>query len=369
MIDLGNNTEGKRKLATIQLISDLKEIKGADKIELAVVEGWSCVVKKGEFQVGDKCVYVEIDSLLPERPEYEFLRASSFKESNEYNPSGFKLNTVKLRGQISQGLALPLGVYSEDIKNELESKKVGDDVSELLGIVKYVYPEVDGGFGKVKGGYIRNSSKTDELRIQSNLDFLEYLKGKPYYITVKDDGTSTSIEQQDTKVESFGVYSRNSKYVLDETDGITKFIDRLDFKEDLRNLVELEGAGFVLKGELVGPKVQHNKLGLKELDIKFFTLERLDERGKLVRQSWDELVRICTKLGLKTVDLVEKGDSFNYSLEELLELAKGKYSGTDNHREGIVIRPYFDNDDETISDDYREFSFKVINNDFLLKQK
>lgn len=369
MVDLGNNTEGKRKLATIQFVSDLKEIKGADKIELAVVEGWKCVVKKGQFEVGDKCVYVEIDSLLPEKEEYEFLRASSFKQSNDYNPSGFKLNTVKLRGQISQGLALPLDIYDEDTRKELDSKSLGEDVTELLGIVKYITPEVDGGFGKVNDGYILNSSKTDELRIQSNLEFLEYLKGKPYYITVKDEGTSTSIEQQDSNVESFGVYSRNSKYVLDENDGMTKFISRLNFKEDLRLLVEVEGMGLILKGELVGPKIMGNKLGLKQLDIRFFTLERVDDRGHAVRQSWDELVRVCDKLGLKTVELVEKGDSFNYSLDELLDLAKGTYSGTNNQREGIVVRPYFDNDDKTISDEYREFSFKVINNDYLLKLK
>ena len=112
--------EQERKLAHIEIIEELREIPGADKIEVAKVLGWECVVKKGEFKKGDIVVYVEVDSIMPDKPEYEFLRDRKFR-----------IRTIKLKGQVSQGLVLPcpssLGF-------------VGDDVTDILGITKYLSP-------------------------------------------------------------------------------------------------------------------------------------------------------------------------------------------------------------------------------------
>ena len=88
-----------RKLASIQKIIDLEPIEGADAIEKATVLGWQLVVKKGEYQVGDLMVYFEIDSLLPERPEFEFMKAR-----------GMRVRTIRLRGQVSQGICFPLSI-------------------------------------------------------------------------------------------------------------------------------------------------------------------------------------------------------------------------------------------------------------------
>ena len=117
------NTE--RKLASVVKIVDVQPISGADAIEVATVKGWRVVTKKNEYKVGDLAVYYEIDSFLPARPEFEFLRKSSFKRlSNGHE--GFRLKTIKLRGQISQGL---LTKIPEGILNP----QVGDDLTEEIG--------------------------------------------------------------------------------------------------------------------------------------------------------------------------------------------------------------------------------------------
>ena len=101
-----------RKLASIQYIHDVTPIEGADRIELAHVLGWQCVVNKGQFKPGDLGVYFEIDSFLPVRPEFEFMRSSSYKNSDLMG-EGFHLRTMKFRGQISQGLLMPITVFQE----------------------------------------------------------------------------------------------------------------------------------------------------------------------------------------------------------------------------------------------------------------
>lgn len=111
-----------RSLAHIELIKELIEIPGADKIEVAKILGWECVVKKGEFKVGQKICYIEVDAVMPEKPEYEFLRDRKFR-----------IRTIKLRGQISQGLVIPLPIT-------WDTRPIGMDVTGDLGITKYLSP-------------------------------------------------------------------------------------------------------------------------------------------------------------------------------------------------------------------------------------
>jgi RNA ligase (TIGR02306 family) len=94
-----------RKLATIRKIDEIKQIEGADNIELAIVDGWSVVVAKDQnYFVGELVVYCEIDSFLPIREEFEFLRKSSYTKM--LDQEGFRLKTIRLRGQLSQALLL-----------------------------------------------------------------------------------------------------------------------------------------------------------------------------------------------------------------------------------------------------------------------
>ena len=155
-----------RKLATVRTVAEIRPIKGADMIVLAVVDGWKCVVKKDEFEAGDTAVYCEIDSFLPVRSEFEFLRKSSFKRMED--KEGFRLRTVKLRGQISQGLLLPITVLDRDVK-------IGEDVTEELGIEKYEAPIPTCLSGQVVGPFPATVKKTDEERIQNlATDFASY---------------------------------------------------------------------------------------------------------------------------------------------------------------------------------------------------
>jgi RNA ligase (TIGR02306 family) len=121
-----------RKLASIQVIRDIRPIEGADAIELAIINNWQVVVAKNVgHQIGDHVVYCEIDSFLPIQEEFEFLRKSSYKKMADRE--GFRLKTIKLRGQVSQGLILPMSVFGDFGWTAYE----GLDVTERLGIIKY----------------------------------------------------------------------------------------------------------------------------------------------------------------------------------------------------------------------------------------
>jgi RNA ligase (TIGR02306 family) len=155
-----------RKLATIRTITNIQPIDGADMIELASVGGWNVVVAKDVgHKVGNKVVYCEIDSFLPIREEFEFLRKSSYKKMGEQE--GFRLKTIKLRGQVSQGLILPISVLNPPDTNIYVEPFEGLDVTEMLGIVKYEPPIPAELAGKVKGQFPSFLRKTDEERCLS----------------------------------------------------------------------------------------------------------------------------------------------------------------------------------------------------------
>src|SRR5438034_8257833 len=161
------------KLASIQIITDIREIPGADRIEAATVLGYQTVIKKGEFRPGDLCVWHEPDTVVAERPEYEFLRKQ-----------GFRLKVSRFKGQVSQGLALPLTVLPP------ADYALGDDVTELTGIRKYEKPLSPNLIGVAKGGFPSWIPKTDEPNLRSFPAALEEFTGRECVITQKVDGTS-----------------------------------------------------------------------------------------------------------------------------------------------------------------------------------
>lgn len=178
-----------RKLASVQRIRSVEPIEGADRIELVKVLGWQCVAKKGQFKAGDDCVYFEIDSFLPVKPEFEFLRGNSYKNS-ELLGEGFRLRTMKFRGQISQGLVLPISIVEE---NGWHGLPEGTDVTELLEVRKWEIPEMATNGGTVIGSRPHSIPYTDETRIQAEPELLQEFAGLPYYISTKMDGSSHSI--------------------------------------------------------------------------------------------------------------------------------------------------------------------------------
>jgi RNA ligase (TIGR02306 family) len=305
--------------------------------------GWQCVVKKGEFKAGDRGVYFEVDSFLPVEPRYEFLRSSSFRE-NEFNGAGFRIKTLKLRGTLSQGLLLPLDAFPE-----LAGAAEKDDVTEALGVKKWTMPEVAEAGGTIIGGRPYGIPASDEIRIQSAPELLDALRGRPYYITTKMDGTSCIVYSIGGKI---GCCSRN-KEIKDEPRALYW---QPVYRNGLKEKLAAYGKDIVLTGELCGPAIQKNRLHLASYEWYVFDGWDCEAAAYL---SYDKLTETCASLALKTVPLEERGDHFDYRLEALLEKARGKYpSGLD--KEGIVVRDV---------QAPKSISFKVLNNDALLKEK
>jgi len=332
-----------RSLVTVQRVKRISAIPDSDFLELAHIMGWQCVVKKGEFAEGSFGVYFEVDSFLPLDDRYEFLRTSSYRENTD-NGVGFRIRTVKLRGQLSQGLLLPLENFPE-LKNCGE----GDDVTEKLNVKKWYIPETAAAGGIIIGERPYGIPASDEIRIQSALELLDELKGKHYYITTKMDGTSCIVYYIDGKI---GCCSRNKEIKDEETALYWMPVYKYGLKEKLARL----GKNIVLTGEIIGPGIQKNKLRLADTEWNVFDAYDRDANKYL---SYDDLTALCNELELKTVPLEERGECFDYSLEQLLEKAKGKYpSGLD--KEGIVVRHIHSP---------KAISFKVLNNDALLKER
>jgi RNA ligase (TIGR02306 family) len=339
-----------RKLASIQEIKFVKEIPNADVIECVGVLGWECVSKKNEFKKGDKCIYFEIDSILPEIDEFEFLRKSCYRKDLKK----FRLKSVKLRGQLSQGLALPISVFPK-----LNNLEVGTDLTEVLNIEKYE-PPIPAQIQGDARSFSWPIEKTDEIRIQQNDEykFIENLTGNPYYISLKLDGTSCSfiLDRED----EYHVCGRNYSYKKTNSHSFWKISEKYQIENKLKEFKNKFNINLALQGECVGPGVQKNKLGLKDID--FFVFNVVDiQKGKF---HIDEAINVVQNMGLKFVPILERGENFNYSQIELLKKAQGKYrehfpeSFKNQEREGIVIRSLCG-----------KISFKAINNDFLLSEQ
>lgn len=328
-----------RKLASIQLIDNIQPIVGADNIEVATVKGWHVVTKKGEFQPGDKAIYFEIDSFLPIKEEYEFLRKSSFKQMGE--KEGFRLRTVKLRGQVSQGLLLPAGQFA---KLDIDS-----DISEQLQVIKYDPPIPAELAGKVKGYNRFFVPKTDEERIQNLPLKYEEFRTHKYYATEKLNGYSASFYYNDGE---FGVCCRNLDLLDVEGNIFWEFARKNQLAEKLKAI-----GNIVIQGEIIGEGIQRNPYKLKGKVVMFFNAYDIDKRQYIDFKAFQEL--IVFRLQLHTVPVLDENYSLPESIDELLLAADDKSQlNRLVDREGIVIRS-FD----------RSISFKVISNKFLLKHE
>ena len=327
-----------RKLASIQKIKALELIEGANAIEKAQVLGWQLVVKKGEYKEGDLCVYCEIDSILPDKPEFEFLK-----------PRKMRIKTIKLRGQVSQGICFPLSIIPEGIKIE-----EGFNLSEILGVKKFEPPIPACLEGKMKGRFPSFIPKTDEPRIQIWEEIIDRNKGEKCYITEKIDGSSATYFIKD---DEFGVCSRNLELYEDSENSFWKVAREQDIEKKLRTLK----GNFALQGELVGENIQSNTLKLRGQDVFFFNIFDIDRYRYL---DYKELFETLKQLDLKAVPLVQDDYILRNDTNELVELSIGKsLINKDGWREGIVIRSLTE---KRVGSGER-FSFKVVNPKFLLK--
>ena len=336
-----------RKLASIQVIKELTPISGADAILCAKVLGWECVVKRDEFQPNDKCVYFEIDSVLPIASWNDHLRKEVDKK--------LRVRTIRLRGQLSQGLALPLSILPQ---GEYE---VGQDVTSIIGVEKYE-PIVPAHLaGTVKGNFPAFLHKTDEPRLQSEPRVLDEIISKNIAMvgTVKMDGTSFTAYRRDA---DFGVCSRNLDLKETEDNAHWKMARKLKLEEILRS----DTRNLCVQGEIVGPSIQGNRLGLSEAKLYLFNLFDIDT-GKYLNHT--SLRDFCKKHGLNMVPVVghnDFGSEGTTTLARLLELSNELNYDNGTPAEGIVWRPMEETYSETLKG---RLSFKVISNKYIEKYK
>ncbi len=349
-----------RKLASVQTVNAVEPIPDAEAIEKIRVLGWWVVAKKGEHRPGDRVVYCEIDSLLPERPEFEFLRAGSFKPAQadaagaEVLPAGFRIKTVKLRGQISQGICFPLSLLPPGSPTD-----EGADVTDLLGVRKWEPPLPVGMGGKVKGGFPGFLPKTDETRVQVLESTLRRHRGKTFYVTEKLDGTSfTAFVRQG----EFGLCSRNLWMdEADETNVLVRVAGGLRLDERLRAARDRLGFDVAVQAEVIGPGIQKNKYGLQAVTLRVFNVLNVDAYRLLDHPA---MLEALDGLGLESVPQLGT-ITLDHTVDQLVGLSEGaSVLNPRIQREGLVLRPLAEEYDEDVGG---RLSFKVINPKFLLK--
>lgn len=338
-----------RKLARIRKIDNLIPIENADAIECAVFGGWKVVVKKNEFTIGEKVIYFEIDSWIPENLA-PFLTPKN-TNAKEYNGIiGNRLRTIKLRGQISQGLVLPLNI----LENYLEYK-TEDDVTEILNIQKWEAPLSVNLDGIAKSTFPNYVPKTDQERIQNlSKEFDKWKKEKLIFeVSEKLEGSSMSVIQFD---EKFDVCSRNLSIIENEDNSMWKIVNKYDIKNKLKKL----NRNIALQGEIIGVGIQKNIYKLNDIDWYIFDIYDIDNQIYLTS---DKRIEICNYLGLNHVPLIfEKFELENQSIDELLSLADGKTKVGNNLnqlREGLVWKCITN----------PSISFKTVSNQYLSKEK
>ncbi len=365
----------KRKLASIQKISEIRDIPDADKIQVAQILGWECVIsKKDNFKAGDFVVYIEIDSICSERNEFEFLRERKFR-----------VRTIKLRKQVSQGLVMPLSILPNttgivegaDVTDILgikkydpqlvEEQKIAEDAKSKSEVFKFfmgfaIFRWIYFKFNHVEKGWPQWISHTDEERLQTCAKIFINNMDKIWYVTEKVDGQSATYFYHKSKCWGFakwifGICSRNI-WLKKPTNG--SYWQAAE-KFDIKNKFVKFNKELVSQGENLGPGIQGNKYGLKELDFMVFNIVKDGERCEIA-----QMEHLCKILGLKTVPVINRAfdpkslgnlTEVKDVVQALVKMSNGKSQLADIPREGLVFRL---NTNPNVS-------FKVINPEFSLK--
>lgn len=355
-----------RNLAHIEEVKWLAPIEGKDRIVLAGVLGWQVIVKKDEFQVGDKVVFCEIDSVFPDKPEFEFLRKNKFR-----------IKTMKLGGVLSQGIAFPLSILPE------KEYEIGEDVTGIIGITQYE-DTMDYDYGEdekqpvkhypkflMRWKWFRNLvlpkkqykgfplfvSKTDEIRLQATPHYLEM--DCKWIATEKLNGQSGTFTLQRIKGKhfwnkdkfDFAVCSRNRRLYNEFNTSYWNVAKKYNIERVLHDLIG-DNEFVCIQGECIAPNVQKNQYHVTEPDLYVFNV--IYPTGRMNSLDAKDLME---KHGLKFVPIVDKTVSLKgMTVNEVLDYATGKSALYDTLREGIVFRSLDGN-----------LSFKAVSPEFLIK--
>lgn len=366
-----------RKLASIQKIIKIAPIEGADKIEVAGVLGWECVVAKNDnFKVGDFVVYIEIDSIVPEKPEFEFLR-----------PRKFRVKTIKLRKQVSQGLVIPISMLPKDTPITEDY-----DVTDILGIIKHdpqLIEEKDliesKSNSKIKKALMRipvfrkiylhfNSNekgnfpswikKTDEENIQRRAKVIADNFDNSFYITEKLEGQSFSAFTFNSrcwgfKKKNFGIASKNMWL---KTKDNSKYWQSAE-KNNLENILKSYPEPIIIQAEQIGVGIQDNIYKIEDIQIRVFNVIINDKK-----LGYDDMHNFCINNHLIPVPLINNNfipsqhipsNDTSTIVQWFLNYSNGISDLYKTKREGIVVRLNSDPD----------ISFKVRSPAYLLEHE
>jgi len=320
-------------LATIQRIRNIRKHPNADTLSIGNILGWQVIFnhEKDSYKENDLVVYIVIDTLLPETPEFEFLR-------NKH----FRIKPIRLRGVESAGICFPLSILGDKVPRKpctdlspdgpfFYLVNEGDDVTDILNIKKYEKPIPAELQGKMVGHIPSFLIITDEDNLRTYPDAIPELWSRPYYITRKDDGCSGTFFMKDLK---FGVCSR--RIHLEDTEGNGYW--KMARKYDLERILKAEWGDYdiAIQGEVCGPAIQENHIGLTEMELHIFNLFDIKSRRYL---SYETLTAFCAKYGLPMVTTINEGAAFGFTLEELIKLSSEQKYPNGQPAEGIVIRP------------------------------
>lgn len=420
----------REKLASVERVLNVTKHPNADTLDIVTIQGWKCITRLGEFKKDDLIVYCQIDSVLPETPDFEFLKDYNCSVNNGV-VKGYRIKTKKLRGEYSQGLILPLSVLDgkKFPNDERESPTYdwveGKDVTTPLGIVQFERPIPIYLMGKVKGDFPSFIPKSDETRVQVLQGLLDEYNGTECYVTEKVDGTSCTMFYRDGE---FGVCSRNlelapddstfherPKYALNgngkyqqiHTGDGELFGDEFDtipepspIKENVywkmareygvkERLMQFPHRKLAIQGEIYGEGLQGNPLKVKGQHYAIFSIYDISEQKYLTLSEMQEVIYTMNLMEsvmetkdknsiaeeskfrkIEMVPIVEEGYILENVIDLLVEKSKGKsVLNPQRPREGIVIRPvsYVQNNNYSEVCKAGRISFKSINPEYLIK--
>ena len=351
-----------RQLATIRKIAEIKPIEKADAIEAVRVDGWWVVAKKGEFQVNSLALYLEVDSWVPTELA-PFLTKPGHEPKEFEGVKGERLRTIKLRGQLSQGLLLSVE-HCISVAGCTSAIQEGDDWTDHLGILKYEKPIPAQLAGMVEGDFPSFIPKTDQPRIQNCTYQFEEWKEQchEWEITEKLDGSSMTVyvhypeEPKDNVLVKYGVCSRNYDLKFDENNTFWKTA----IENKICNRIASTGRSLAVQGELVGPGIQGNPYKFSEHRFFVYDIYDIEQQKYLLPH---ERQKLCKEIGLDHVPVILaifKMDE-SVTIDDLLKIAEGdSFTGEYGvEREGFVFKSMTEHD----------LSFKVISNKWLLKNE
>jgi RNA ligase (TIGR02306 family) len=303
-------------LAYVGKINSLSPIEQADRIELAEVvcgEGgkWLGVVGKGQFKVGDRCHTFVQDAVVPPRDDMAFLEKTNWR-----------VKMQRFRGVPSECVVMP-----QPLLGDWGIYDVGQDLTEALGVTKYTKeePQNPTTAGDPACKFPSFVPKTDEPNFQTAGRLVQALRGQAWYATVKADGMSSTCYRWG---ERFGVCSRNLQ--------LYEYVNNVHWSLALKHgLKEKLPDGMAIQWETVGPGIQKNPIGLKEVTGLAFQAWNIKEGRYL---DYPEFCSFCHDLGFPTVAVAGGGDAFDMTDDQLRKFAEGQYQNG-KHREGVVIRP------------------------------